>query len=279
MNGLLDNPVARHAGRLVTRRGWPAAVVALLALAAAVGALLGRFWMELPDYALIRPQMWSSWVGLTLLGETLVALPWAAVRGALLWRRLRSDGHLEEYRRSRMSPAAIVAGSIQAAVYPPLVLVGLSLLVSLLLAVRPGGLPADQVLGVHLLFLTQVLAFGALGLWVASRVRLPGLAIPLALGVLAAAIAAIWLLNPCYRWLAYPTAWIYAALLPNPVTAAGSVLDTDVLRFSWVYEQLHAHEYLFVYPPAWQTGGLYLLFLIGLCGLLARRLTREELRH
>lgn len=276
MNLFLDNPVARHAGRLVTRRGWPVAVGVLLVGTAVLGAVLGRFWVELPDYALLRPQMWSGWLGLTLLAETLIALPWAAVRGALLWRRLRQSGHIAEYRRSRLSAAQIVWGSVAAAMFPPLALLGVSLVLSLLAAWRTGGLPLSEVLIVHLLFLGEVLAFAALGLWLASKVRFPGLAIPLSLAVLALASAAIGLINPFLRGMADPTPLIYWTLLPNPVTAAGNVLETDVLRFAWIYEHVQAHDYLYVYPPAWQTGGLYLGAFGGLFALLARGISRDE---
>src|SRR5437763_958371 len=80
----------------------------------------------------------------------------------------------------------------------------------------------------------------------------------LALGALALAIGAVGLLDPFYRLIANPERWIDAALLPNPVTAVGAALQEDVLRFSWTYEHLHANEYLYRYPPAWQTAGLYL---------------------
>jgi hypothetical protein len=102
-------------------------------------------------------------------------------------------------------------------------------------------------------------------------VRYPAVAIPLALVVLGGAVAAIWTLNPLYRRLDDPGRWIYLALLPNPVTAVGSTLETDVLRFSWVYQHVSAHEYFFMYPPAWQTAGFYLL----LFGLLFWRLTQR----
>jgi hypothetical protein len=276
MNHLLDNPVARHAGRLVTRRNWPWAVGMLLLVTAALGALLGRFWVELPDYALLRPQMWSGWLGLTLLAESMIVLPWAAVRGSLLWRRLRQEGHITEYRRSRMSAGQIVMGAILAAVYPPVALLLASLLLSLALAARPGGVEPGQVLTAHLLLLPQVLAFAALGLWLASKMRYPGLAIPLSALLLALTVTAVGLLNPFLTCVADPTPMIYWALLPNPVTAAGNVLDTDVLRFSWIYEHIRAHEYLYVYPPAWQTGGLYLGACGGLFGLLARGISRDE---
>jgi len=93
---------------------------------------------------------------------------------------------------------------------------------------------------------------------------------------LAAAIAAIWMLNPFYRAMSDPSAWIYGALLPNPVTAVGNVLETDVLRFSWIYQQIRAHEYFFVYPPVWHTGGLYLAAAALLFGGVARTIARRE---
>jgi hypothetical protein len=45
-----------------------------------------------------------------------------------------------------------------------------------------------------------------------------------------------------------------------------------VLRYSWLYERLHAHEYFFVYPPAWQTGLLYGVLAATLLALVSRRI-------
>jgi len=272
MNHPWENPVARHAGRLVTRRGWPWGVAGLLLAAAALAMALQHYWMELPIYNTMQLRFGGRWLALTLLGETAVALPWAAVRGALLWRRLERDGHLAEYRRSRLSAAAIAGGALGAALYP----VGALLALSLAVALWRADLPPAQVATAHLLLATQAAAFGALGLWLAGRVRYPALAIPLALATLALATGAIGLLEPFYRSLGDPSPWIYAALLPNPVTAVGNALETDVLRFSWLYEHLHAHEYFFLYPPAWQTGGAYLLATALLGARVVRRIARAE---
>jgi hypothetical protein len=174
------------------------------------------------------------------------------------------EHHLDEYRRSRMSAPAIATGVVQAAMHPVLVLLVLSLCVSVVANLFGAALEPRGVLTAHALLLAQSLFCAALGTWLAGRVRYPALAIPLAVAVLAAATGAIWAIDPYYRGMRDPTPWIYAALLPNPVTAVGSALNTDVLRFSWIYERIHAHEYFFVYPPAWQTGGLYLV-LAGLC--------------
>jgi hypothetical protein len=171
-----------------------------------------------------------------------------------------------------MSARAILAGVVSAALRPVLWLLGVSLAGSLAAAWTTRELPTAGVLAAHAMLLAQALFFAVLGLWLAGRVRHPALAIPLAAAVLAAVTVAIWMLNPFYRALADPGPWIYAALLPNPVTAAGAALDTDVLRFSWIYQHVHAHEYLFVYPPAWQTAGLYSTAAGILAMLLVRRI-------
>jgi hypothetical protein len=275
MNSFWDNPVARHAGRLASRGAWLWAVLLLLLGAGTLGALLQTYWMEQPIYysPLART---ARWLGLVLMAETVVALPWAAVRGALLWRRLRREGHLDEYRRSRMSPLQIALGAVSAALYPVLALLALSLALSPVLGLVTGDLPLWGVVKAHLLLGAQSLAFAALGLWLAGKTKHPALAIPLALAVLAAVVGAIWVIDPFYRSMADPVPWIYGALLPNPVTAVGNVLETDVLRFSWVYQHIHAHEYFFTYPPAWQTGGLYLLMAALLLGAVALRVSKEE---
>ncbi|HTE17471.1 MAG TPA: hypothetical protein VK689_03705 [Armatimonadota bacterium] len=271
-----ENPVARHAGRLASGRSWPWAVLLLLLGAGALGILLQKHWLEMDEYSFLRPRLGTRWLGLTLVAETVIALPWAAVRGALLWRRLREEGHLEEYRRSRMSASAITLGMLSAALYPVLVLLCLSLAMSLGLALSTRGLLFGEVVAAHLLLAAQALAFGALGLWLTGKVRYPALAIPAAVAVLGSAMGAIWALDPFYRRLEEPERWIYWALLPNPVTAVGNALNTDVLRFGWIYERLHAHEYFFVYPAAWQTGGFYVGLSALLLILVSLRVSRAE---
>jgi hypothetical protein len=263
-------------GRLGARSGRPWAVLLLLLVVGGLGALLQSAWMEMEIYSLLRPQMAVRWLGLALLAETAVALPWAAVRGTLLWRQLVRDGHLEEYRRSRLSASSIALGAGMAALSPVVLLLALSLGVGLIGGVLTRDLPLRAVVTAHLLLGAQCLAFGALGMWLSGKLRYPAAAIPVALAVLAAFVGAVWTLNPFLRSMTDPSPWIYAALLPNPVTAVGNALDTDVLRFSWIYERVRAHEYFFVYPPAWQTGGFYLGLAALLTGLVARGILQSE---
>jgi hypothetical protein len=261
---------------MAVRRGWRWGVLGILVTAGALGAVLQSYWTEMEIYSLLRPQMAARWVGVSLIAETAVALPWAAARGALLWRQLTTEGHLDEYRRSRLSPATIAAGVLQAAVYPVLVMLAVSLLAAVGSNLIGAGQNATELLVAHALLLAQAVAFTGLGAWIAGKVRYPALAIPLALVALAAFTGAIWVIDPYYRRMSDPSPWIYAALLPNPVTAVGNALNTDVLRFSWIYEHLHAHEYSFVYPPAWQSGGFYLLLAALLLLLLSLRIAHAE---
>lgn len=269
-----DNPVARHAGRLGARGARPWVILLLLGGSALLGALLQKYWMELELYTLLRPERMVRWLALTLLAETAVALPWAAVRGSLLWRRLAGEGHLAEYRRSRLSALSIALGAVVAALSPVLVLLAVSMGVSLIAGGAAGELDFKSVAVVHGSLAAQAFAFAVLGLWLAGRLRYPAAAIPVALALLAVAVCAIAGVDPFLRRLDEPTAWIYWALLPNPVTAVGVALNTDVLRFSWIYQKLHAHEYFFMYPPVWQTVALYL----GAGALLLLRLVRRIAR-
>ena len=276
MNLPWENPVARHGIRISTRAGWPLRLLttlALLAVALAVGLALQIFWQEMEVYTALRPEMATRVFGMALLAESLLALPWAAARGALLWRRLDRDGSLEEYRRSRLSGSAIVCGAWVATLAP----VAWLLLGSLGLGaagVAWGGLAPAGVLWAHALLAAQCLAFGALGIALAGRLRLPALALPAAVGVLVACVGAIAVMDPFLSRLGNPTPWIYAALLPNPVTAVGNALETDVLRFSWIYARLHSHEYFFIYPPAWQTCVFYCVGAVALAGAAIRRVNR-----
>lgn len=276
LKGRWENPVARHASRMAVRKGWRWGVLGILIAAGTLGAILQSYWTEMEIYSLLRPQMAVRWIGVTLIAETAVALPWASARGALLWRQVVSEGHLDEYRRSRLSSGTIAWGVLQAALYPVLVMLAVSLGAAVAANLIGARQNATELLVAHGLLLTQAVAFTGLGLWLAGKVRYPALAIPLAVGVLAAATGAIWAIDPYYRRMTDPSPWIYATLVPNPVTAVGNALNTDVLRFSWIYEHLHAHEYSFMYPPAWQTGGLYLMLACLLFGAITLRIARAE---
>lgn len=275
MNLSWDNPVARHAGRLASR-GWIGALGLLLVGSGLLGALLQRYGMELEIYDSPSRHQLARWLATTLIAEMVIVVPWATVRGALIWARLARDGSLDEYRRSRLSGGAITAGALAAALAPVAVLIGVSLAVAL---VAGGALRAYSLagaVGAHGLLLVQAAAYGLLGVWLAGRVRYPSLAVPLALIVFAATVAAIWAVD---RWLAKvrdPGGLIYQALLVNPVTATASLLETDILRFSWLYRHVHAHEYFYVYPPVWQTALVYTCGAVLLSALVSRRIARER---
>lgn len=251
-----ENPVFRHAGRL-DRRWWAVGALGALFATALAGLAIERYWMAMPEYSPLTPPRPARTLAIALLGETLVLLPWAALRVAALWRRLRLGGQIEEYRRSRLSPAAIAGGALLAGLSPVLAACALSLAVYSLVALCT-ELRLAEVLAAHGLLVAQVAGYGALGLWLAARLRHPGLALPLALAGLAIAVGALWVVDAVVPRLPDPYPWIYAALLPNPVTAVGNALNTDVLRFAWLYERLRIPEYFYVYPPVWQTAGLYL---------------------
>ncbi len=276
MRASLDNPVTRHATRLGARGARFVVIVAVLAAVAALGAFLQKNWLVLADYNLLRPAFAVGWLGFSLLAETIIVLPWASVRGALLWRRLRDDGHLDEYRRSRLSPWAIVSGAAWGAGRPVLVMLAVSLAFSLAVAFKTGEPSPVQVATAHGVILAEAAAFLGLGLWLGDRLRLSAFAIPLALAALAVALGAIWAIDPLYQKVPGPENWIWWALLPNPLTAVGTALNADVLRFGWLYARLHAHEYFFQYPLVWHTALFYLILTMGTFGLLSRRVSRAE---
>lgn len=258
MNALFDNPVGRHADRLTTGPGRRWGIAAAVAAAVLLACLIHVFWIERTPYTVIRTGDWSRATGLLVIALTWVAAPWAAARGAGVRRRLQEGGHLSDYRRSRMPPCAIAAGMVVAGVRPVLALVLGCLIITLCASAADAAPQPAALLGVHGLIAVLVLAFGTAGVCLGRRFEHGGIAAALSILALLAATGVVGALDPWYRVMSQPEAWIYAALLANPITAAGSLLDIDVLRFGWVYQRIHAHEYFFVYPPAWQTAGIYL---------------------
>jgi hypothetical protein len=282
----VDNPVLRHTVRITSSRrlGWIVAGILLLALTAT--GLLQQYWLQYSVYA-GRPRIYVRWFYLFVLAEVLVVLPWSALRGAVIWRQLETDGHLDEYRRSRLSPLAIVAGALYGALRPGLWFLGLSAALGLAAAILNGGgaggaaetPTALETIAAHGLLLVLAFAFAALGQLLVNFTRSPALAMPFCMGLLAIAAGGIWCLNPYYRTMTDPDLWIWRVLLPNPVVAEGTLLRIDLLRSSWVYDRIRAVDYFsigFMYPPPVLTAALYAGLGAFAVSLTAWRLARRE---
>src|SRR5262249_20088035 len=108
---LIDNPVLRHTGRLASPGRVALWSGLVLALVAGCAALLQQYWVQLSIYS-GQPRLYARWYYLVVLAEVIIVLPWAAVQGAVTWRRLASDGHLDEYRRTCLSTAAVISGAL-----------------------------------------------------------------------------------------------------------------------------------------------------------------------
>lgn len=275
MDHFWDNPVRRHAGRLIAARSRGIAGL-VLGMAVVVGLLLQRYWMEVDWRQLRRPGYAGRLVTMSLLAEVGLLGAWAASRGGQLGRRVRREGHLDDYRRSRLAPVRIAVGLWGATIGPPAGLLAGSALLAMAVGSGAEGLSPVAVLLAHAVVGMLMLFFGLLGLLVGDRTRSPTAPIGVCLAVLVPAIGAIALLDPLLGRLDHPQVWIYATLLPNPVPAVAGALGMDVLRVAWLYEHLHAHEYFYVSPLPWQTAAVYLgptaLLFLG----LTRRIGRPE---
>ena len=270
-----ENPVARHAGRWTSPRNRRWIAFGLLVGIAVLTGLLQRYWLEVSVYSGARPELATRWLTLAILSEALLIVPWAAARGTFGWRRLVESGSLDDYRRTRLTTPSIVAGSLWAALAPIGWLVATSGVVSAAAAVLAGAdISLGGLIAAHGLLAALGLVAGAAG-QAAGGGRRSWLAAPTALLLLGAASTLILALNPFYARMAHPTVWIHWALLPNPITALGAVLGADVLRYPTIYPLTHAHEYFFVYPPAWQTGMLYLLLAAAALAWQTQRVGRS----
>ncbi len=247
--------------------------------------VLQQYWVQYAVYA-GRPRLYVRWFYLFVLAEVAIVLPWAAVRGATVWRRMQVDGHLEEYRRTRLSPWTIVLGALYGSLKPVawflLVSAGIGLLAALVNSPAAAGVQeaptALQTLAAHASLMVLATFFAALGQLLVGRCRYPSLAVPLCVALLAAALAGAWFLNPLLRDLSDPDRAVWWALLPNPAAAVGTLLQIDLLRSGWVYDQVRAVDYLsldFQYPAPGLTMLLYGA-LAALClAASARRLERR----
>ena len=257
LTGPEGNPLARHAARLGSRKTLLWSLALLLIAVAVIAAALQQYWLQVSIYSGLRPRFSTRWLTLLLLAEVFVALPWAACRGALGWQRLRNDGLLEEYRRTRMSSAALVGGALWAATIPVVWFLSLSAVLTSVMSLLTGEPEVTRLILAHAALAAMLLAGAALGQAVAAS-RRSWAAIPTAVVLLGLATVAILALNPFYAAMGRPEVWIQLALLPNPVTAIGATLGVDVLRYPSIYPLTRAHEYFFVYPPVWQTALFYL---------------------
>ncbi|MBI3909740.1 MAG: hypothetical protein HY320_02265 [Armatimonadetes bacterium] len=240
----LDNPVAAQAGR--GTRGWrlAGAVAALVAVLVLATGLLQQYWYQYDIYVGRRPHLYYRWFLLLAAAEALLLPPWSGIRAAALWQRLRDQGHLDEYRRTRLSSLAIVLGTVGASLKPQALCLALSTALGAVAALGyDGSVTVAQVVAAHAVVLVICAAFAAAGQALASRLRLAAAAAGGCVALMLLATGGVALLTPFYRTLGAPAGWIYAALLPNPVAAVAAALNWDVLRTPWLYEMLQAADY------------------------------------
>jgi len=271
MIGLFEPPLLR--GGPARGRWVDLALIGVLVLAGAAGLQL--FWIGADPYGGSAPAARERWFYSACLTATLLLSPWSAVRAERAWERLRQDGILRQLQLTRMSPAAISARALAAAVAPLFAALLLSLLGWTALALVTGSpSPARIALG-HALVLVEVLALGLSGQALAGLLRHPGLAGPLSIAGLALGTGAILLIEPLLGRVAHPEAWIAAALAVNPMTANGAALGLDVLRTPWIYALTSAPEYRFAYPSPWLTLALYAAAALALAYRMCRRIRYE----
>jgi len=266
-----DNPVGRHGARLLSGRAGRAGL--WLAVAAFVaGIVLQRYWSEVDWHLLARPAAAGRVTVLALLAESVLLWFWFAARGGQLGRRVVREGHLDDYRRSCLSPERIGVGLWLAALRPAgLVLPGSLVLSAVVMQLGSDPVSWSGLLQAHGLLACLTVLGSLLGLAVGIRTRRYTAPVWVALGLMAAPLVALLVLNHLLPRLPQPEACIQATLLPNPAAALAAALEVDLFRFSWLYRTLRVHEYFYVYPPVWQTG----LAGIGLTALLFPWLTQR----
>lgn len=264
--------------------GWTLGALALIAVAT---GLFQQYWVQYPIYS-GSPRLYARWYFLFLFAEMLVVLPWGALRGAEVWVRLRSDGHLDEYRRTRLKPSAIVLGALWGGLRPIFWFLGTSLVAGLLVllvsfVVRRENLEfipgAREMLAAHALIAVIVTGYSALGQWIAHRKGGPAAATVVTLLILLGSVFTVCGLNPFVQHLTDPDTWLYALLLPNPAAALGTTLGMDLLRFAWVYDHVRALDYVsrgFEYPSPLHTAGVYAIAATLLVTLNSWRLRNTD---
>lgn len=228
-----------------------------LILSALLAALLQRHWQSLDWYVLARRGVSARSACAFWIAETWVILAWAGLRGAALGRRARASGQLSEYLTTALGPMRIVLMLTRSAAGAPVVLSLFSLLISWgITAVSPEfrEFGFKELANVHMLMVSGSVGFAAVGL-AASRGQWLAEVTPTA--VLLAACGAVLTLNPVLGRWGEATTWLWWALLPNPITAAGAALGDDVLRFTWIYPLTRAPEFFYVYPQPEQTALSY----------------------
>jgi hypothetical protein len=179
---------------------------------------------------------------------------------------------------THLRPYEIALGRLLATLWPLLLALGLSCGFWLAAqAFLPGIGGIAQILALHLVLLSAVYMVGAIAALGATR-RVPGRAwergVSMALLWTALCMTALLLANPQIRRMNDPVRLIEATLLINPVAAATTTLQLDLLRTPWLYARTDAPDYDFAYPSPWATMGLYYGF-----GLVAQEATARRLKH
>lgn len=274
------NPVALHSGRMSSPRQLIVTGALILVMVGTAAALLQHYWIRYPIYE-GAPRVYAGWFYLFILAELLVIVPWAALRGAALWKRLERDRVLEEYRRSRLTPASIAAGALWGSMRPVAVMLAMSFAAGALLAAGDrfghdavSGLTLRQLLMSHALLLAAAGSAAATGMVAAEFTGWPLLAVPACLAGTALSSGALLALNPFLPRLQNPDAAVWWLMLPNPAVALGTSLEMDILRSGWIYDHVQAQDYLslgFSYPSPLLTALLAAVCGGIMLGLLVRR--------
>jgi hypothetical protein len=234
--------------------------------------------------------VWLQGAGSYALGESRRWLISCAVGGAALYPVMAAflgakaiptraeAGYTQAALLTHLRPFEFVMGRLLAEQWPLLMALAMScgfwLVVSVLLPAA-GGIA--QVLLLHLVLLSAVYVSGAIAALSATR-SVPGRAwergVTTGLLCVALSTTALLLANPLIRHMDDPVRLIESALVINPVVAATTTLQLDLLRTPWLYARTDAPDYEFAYPSPWATVGLFCAI-----GLVAQAATARRLRH
>ena len=203
----------------------------------------------------------------------ILAAMLASILGAAAMPSSAEFASVQSSLLTRLKPMDICAGRLVSGLWVPITTILLSMVFWLcanLAAARFGGAPQfGAVFAAHLAVLMFACWLGTIGFLCSVKRRpgsnpVSGFAAALAIG--AVCVSAIWLVNPIIGRMDSPEKLIEAALVINPAVDIASAYKIDIVREEWVYNQLRAPEYPFLYPSVSTS---CILFLVAGCSAIS----------
>lgn len=219
------------------------------------------------------------WLSPFAMAATILFMGAAAICGAAAAPGMAADEEIQAAHLAGISPTALCAGRLLAALRLPVAALMISALCWLLAQAAAHVVPPEQggfgaILLAHVILACALFMAGAVAFafQAGARGRSWGGGVAAGLLLTAALVAAPFLVNSRVQAMEDPSRLLAILLLLNPVFAVESALGRDILHAPWVYARTTAADYLVDTPPPPASAGVFLIIGLAAFALAAWRL-------